>query len=430
MSYESRAVSVRARGGHQELAFILLVRALVVLFALLLLSELDRHLDLQLLARPAVVAILTAMTGATLLSALRLLGRAISGYELLAQLLLDMVLMSALLWQTGGATNPFVFWFLVPVSLATLILSWPQVLLLWLGSLCAYVYLMGHYRPILPIDSPHSMLAMNSSYGWHLRGMAVDFLLSISMIAGLGSWMRALMQGSAQELAQQRELALRNEHIVALGALAAGAAHALATPINTLTLLLDEIEADARWPQGLQADGQLMRQQLELCRHLLAEVRAQAQWQSVHQHLPIARVWRDLREAMLLLHPDRHWQWPETSPDQGQWPVAVLPVLMNLLHNAALAARQRVTITCQFEARWCTLLLEDDGPGIDAALLRQLGRRPVRSDHGMGVGWLVSQTALARFGGTLQIEARPQGGTLVRISLPVQEPDDEAVIDR
>ncbi len=58
-------LSARSGDGHQELAFILLVRALVVLFALLLLTELDRHLDLQLLARPAVVGILTAMTGAT-----------------------------------------------------------------------------------------------------------------------------------------------------------------------------------------------------------------------------------------------------------------------------------------------------------------------------------------------------------------------------
>ncbi len=415
--------NIESAPGRQALRFVLLARTLWVLIALLLLWQMDVHLGMGLLRRPSVMLVLSVMSALTLLSALHLLARLspVSSYELLTHLLFDIALMSLLLWQTGGATNPFVFWFLVPVSLGALMLPWPQVVVLWAAAVLAYSRLMVDYRPIVPLDMMGAgMQAMNSSYGWHLRGMALDFFLSVSLMAGLGAGMRSAMQRTAAELAQQRELSLRNEHIVALGTLAAGAAHGLGTPLNTMALLVDEMNCASDLSVTMREDLQILVQQLDLCRHLLADVRAQAQWQSEHGRLPLSRALRDICEAAVLMHPALHWDLPSACELSGQLPVGVLPVLMNLMHNAARVARSQVRLRCAYEAQAFLWTLEDDGPGLDPRLRGRLGRRPLPSADGMGVGWLVSQAAIERLGGQLLLQTGVWGGACVQVSLPLE----------
>nr|WP_230370204.1 hypothetical protein [Paludibacterium denitrificans] len=112
-------------------------------------------------------------------------------------------------------------------------------------------------------------------------------------------------------LAAARETQLREEQLLAVGMQAAGAAHSLSTPINTLTLLVDELASEHASVPGLGDDLALMRGQLSCCREALARLKHGSEPQQAAAPLFAMLAerlsgWRSLRPDVRL-----HWQPPQ-----------------------------------------------------------------------------------------------------------------------
>ena len=58
------------------------------------------------------------------------------------------LMLSALLYQTGGASNPFVLMFLLPIIIATVVLPWRYIWALTLITAVCYSFLMWKYIPL------------------------------------------------------------------------------------------------------------------------------------------------------------------------------------------------------------------------------------------------------------------------------------------
>jgi two-component system sensor histidine kinase RegB len=84
------------------------------------------------------------------------------------------------------------------------------------------------------------------------------------MIAWFVARMTASIRDRDHRLAAAREQALRDERVVALGALAAGAAHELGTPLATIAVLVGELERDPSLDADARADLALVREQVAL----------------------------------------------------------------------------------------------------------------------------------------------------------------------
>ena len=179
---------------------------------------------------------------------------------------LDVVLLSGLLFFTGGPNNPFSFLFLVPISLATLILTAAWTWALVLLSLACSAVLFAWNRPLDLGPSHAAHMAM------HLRGMWVAFGVSAAFIVTfLRRIRRALAQREA-ELTASRALAARQERLASLATLAAGAAHELATPLSTIAVVAKELErgiAKLALPASVADDARLVRGEVERCRAIL-----------------------------------------------------------------------------------------------------------------------------------------------------------------
>src|SRR6478736_732190 len=68
--------------------------------------------------------------------------------EFFIQLLLDCLVLSGMLYVAGGATNPFVSYFLVPIALAAATLPRAYTVLLTVCCLVAYSLLLMYYWPL------------------------------------------------------------------------------------------------------------------------------------------------------------------------------------------------------------------------------------------------------------------------------------------
>ncbi|MGB4342441.1 MAG: ATP-binding protein [Moraxellaceae bacterium] len=429
-----------ASANHHNLARLCLLRTILLAGLLLALGVAEWGLGVAVFSDRAITAallLLTMFNGWTLWRLHR--GGRVSEAELFAQLLIDVVLMTIILYRTGGSTNPFVSWYLVPLTIAAATLRIGFTAVLALLTLSAYSLLLFHYVPFEPFggmqlssgvalmpDDPHAHHQMKlyagadkaEGFNLHVFGMWLNFLLSAGLIAFFVSRMSHALREQDQRLSEQHERLLQREQVVAIGALAAGAAHELGTPLSTMTVIARDIEQELPADSPLREDVSMLRRQLSLCRDILHDLRDQAA--SEGRVSTLYRLVQAAVERMEVVYPARQFSLLLQLEDLPIMVPSTLPqVLVNLLDNAAQAARQLVTIKVHGTDTWCLVDICDDGKGIEPDVARRLGQ-PFVSDkaNGMGIGYFLSNASINPLGGRIEVTLRPEGGTCTRLCLP------------
>jgi two-component system sensor histidine kinase PhoQ len=100
----------------------------------------------------------------------------------------------------------------------------------------------------------------------------------------------------------------------------------------------------------------------------------------------------------------------------------VMEVLGNLIENACKWCQQQIIISARHrKAGGVEICIEDDGPGIPAAVREQVLQRGQRADPttaGHGIGLAMVQEIVLLYGGNLKIDTSTLGGTAITIQLP------------
>jgi C4-dicarboxylate-specific signal transduction histidine kinase len=114
-------------------------------------------------------------------------------------------------------------------------------------------------------------------------------------------------------------------------------------------------------------------------------------------------------------------------PPQGLavWadPVQLSQIFMNVLRNAIQATHgqpsRQLRIQVWREGEMAHITLTDNGPGLPADALKQVGTAffTTKSD-GLGVGLSISKSIAQQHGGSLTIATAPSGGAVVELQLP------------
>lgn len=336
----------------------------------------------------------------------------------LAQLSLDLLAWSAFLYVIGGATNPLITMLLPLVAIGAAILPAGQAWLLAALAVGAYSLLWRFHWPIHLHDAAEAAR-------WHLAGMWLTFALSAGVIVGFVVRMTGALRARDRALAEAQAARERDAHIVALGNLAAGAAHSLGTPLGTLRILVDELLRGPRPAAELHADLELMREQVDHCKRTLAELTASAGHLRAEGGAAVpARAWVESVLAQWQAQRPHAAAGLHTTPDLDALAIVADETLAQALHtlvnNAADVSPDSIEVDARREADDLVLVVRDRGPGIPDALRAALGRAPLADrPAGMGIGLFLAQAAVARHHGRLDFIAREGGGTLARMSIPL-----------
>jgi two-component system sensor histidine kinase RegB len=122
----------------------------------------------------------------------------------------------------------------------------------------------------------------------------------------------------------------------------------------------------------------------------------------------------------------------EIAKDDADEPVgarnpAVLYGLGNILENAVDFARERVQVAASWTADQVVVVVSDDGSGFPPEIIERMGEPYVTSARGrrmrgrelpgLGLGFFIAKTLLARSGAKISLENRqfPQRGAIVRV---------------
>jgi len=380
------------------------------------------ELELPLPPLLLILGLLAVLNVSTLL---RLQTRIVTGNgEIFMQLLLDIAGITSLFYYTGGAGNPFVWFYLLPLIIAATILprgyTWSMAAI----SITCYSALFFFNAP-LSRDGMHH----DGGFQLHVFGMWLGFVISAGFVAVIIVDLAHSLRERERKLAETREQILQNEHLVALGTLAAGAAHELGTPLGTMAILTAELEQEYTAPAlaDLRRKLGILRRQVDRCKDALSVVSASggaSRAESGHR-MAVRKYLDSVLEEWQRLHP--HAGLKVQIPEQATAATIIAErtltqALVNVLNNAAEASPEEVSVEARWSAAELVLTIEDRGPGLSDEILEQLGRQPVTTKQtGLGVGLYLAQATIRRLGGNLHVCNRNQGGTRVHITVPLLE---------
>jgi two-component system sensor histidine kinase RegB len=348
--------------------------------------------------------------------------------EVIVHLTVDTGVLCYLLYLTGGAANPFVSLYIVPIALAAMTLSPRYLAAAVLIACLAYIIVLLRHEP-LPDVAHGTGSALTKDFNLHKLGMAVNFAIS-AVLLGFFIWRLAHDLRWRQATAQhERERTLRDEGILAIATQAAGTAHELNTPLSTIRTLIGELRREHPAGSPLGEDLALLAGQAERCRDILRELvqvgRAQLVEQAQTQTL--AEFVADCAGHFHLLRPAIDLEVILETAAQST-SLRIVPALshavLNLLNNAAdasaLAMSAKVEFAASCTARDLVVEIHDHGPGLPQAVREASGARFVSGKRdGLGLGLALTNATVERLRGTLHADSPPRGGTVTRLRLPL-----------
>jgi len=396
---------------------LILIRVIAIAGQALTVAFAVASLHMSLPLRPLVL-ILAAMAVVNLFTWLRLRRPwPIRDAELFAQLALDVLALTALLYYTGGSTNPFAPLYLLPLTLTAAALPWAWTWAMAGLTVACYSALLFVYVPLPGTHAVHG-----EEFQLHVVGMWLGFLLSAGLIAWFAVKMAATLRDRDRLTAAMREQELRHERVLALGTLATGAAHELGTPLSTMAVLVKDLAPD----KAVAAETlSILRNQITRCKEILSslsaaagQVRAEAgtsrpldawleelmqRWQSLRPGVPVRT------------HFDGTLPAPRIVAEQ-----TLAQAIVNILNNAADASPAAVEVSGHWTEEELVLEIADRGSGLAPEIMNRAGEPFLSTKgEGLGLGLFLAYTTFNRFGGVVRLLARAGGGTLCRLTLPL-----------
>jgi len=401
---------------------------------LIFIAAVDRfmHIPLPLLALGSILAleVLANLVCLWWLTA----NRAVREYHVGLLVALDVGVFSALLYFTGGPTNPFSFLYLIHIAIAALVLR-PR----WMWALVALTLacsglLFLHHAPLETgqVHEQHLQHGHGHDYGMHLRGMWVALGVAASFIVYFLQRVTRELGEREQELTLAREQTARHERLAALATLAAGAAHELASPLSTIAVVTKELERRLQSqsnPEQL-ADVRLIREQVERCRGILSQMATDA-------GEPLGDVVQKMTASELITLATTDLAGAERievniSSAANSRSIVALPrplaqALRSLLENAldASLVDARVGVDVELDASEWRVEVRDSGLGMTPEV-RSRAVEPFFTtkapNQGLGLGLFLTKSVVEQHGGRLTIESEPGRGTRASLFLPMVPP--------
>jgi two-component system sensor histidine kinase RegB len=349
--------------------------------------------------------------------------RPVTNNELFLALLVDVASLTMQLYLSGGTTNPFAFLYLLQVILSAVLLeAWSTWTIVGITLACL-AGLSIFARPLpLPFDHARGISSL------YVQGMLICFVLNAALLVVFISRITNTLRGKATQLADLRQRAAEEEHIVRMGLLASGAAHELGTPLATLSVILGDWKRMREFKANPDLIEEIseMQAQLKRCKSIVSGIllsAGEARGESAVR-TTIRTFMDELAEEWRASRPVREFAY--VNRIEKDLPVAfdsaLKQMIDNVLDNALEASPDWVGLEASAADGTLQLSVTDRGPGFAPGMLAQFGK-PYQSTKGRpggGLGLFLVVNVARTLGGSVSASNRPQGGAEVRLTLPLK----------
>lgn len=407
-----------------QLAWFVRIRWAAIVSLLVIFCGGDSLLDLDL----SWVAVASILSVSALLNVILLFREGHEGASNVSvagiALMCDVLVLAALLYLCGGYTNPFSMMFLVYVTLAAFFLNAAWTWAVFGLSLLSFTGLFFLHVPV-PQLGMHAHHGHHSGFSLHLHGMFLAFCLIGFITAWFVTRMNREMAAQALRIRELQRAQDERNKLVSLATLTAGAAHELATPLATLSLIGEDLRAafaeDSRWGE----DVRVMTSELDRCTAILRRMRsnnaelngeAPSRFQVSDVVTEVVNEFTNVEIVQFSPHQFEH----DSVRSLRQ---ALVSSLCALIRNGVQACAEKGSVLCSVSVGddAVTFSVRDSGIGMSKEVQERAGEPFFTSKEpgqGMGLGLYLTKLFVLQVGGSLAISSELGQGTCVTLRIP------------
>lgn len=343
-------------------------------------------------------------------------------------MVLDMLVLTGMLLISSGTANPFALFYFVNIAVAGVILTPLWAWGLWLIAVGGISLLLTCSWPLMYIDG---RIALSDTQTWSIPKLG--YLVSFITCGGVITYFITVLTGELKrreiELQAAESERLRGRQLEALGTLAAGAGHELATPLSTIAVVAKELSRNLDKlgvSEPIKRDVALIRSELDHCRRILDRM-SSAAGDAAGERFRSIGIEEFCQEILLGIREPQRVKIlisEETKSVENLLPVqATAQALRNIVQNAIDASQPGAEI--QLHVHLCPegwrMLVTDHGDGMTPEVLQRVGEpffTTKEPGRGMGLGLYLTRNVLQRLDGRLSFTSRIGHGTTAEVILP------------
>lgn len=344
----------------------------------------------------------------------------------------DVITLTLLLHWSGGASNPFLFYYFANLAVSGIMLTVEWAWLLSVVSIVGVVFLLLASVPIELIG--RVSLDDQTFLDVQRHGLWIAFATCCIVVSYFVTELARELHLRELQLQQAEAQRARSRRLEALATLAAGAGHELASPLSTIAVISKELSRRIDRMEGMEPirrDVELIRSELDHCRDILDRLKSGAGEAAAEQLDPVT-MRRLIDEVVVGLRDSRRVDIE--LPSHLSNVSSILPVqalaqaLRNLINNALDASEPegRVSvIVSKTETHWL-FRISDQGEGMSPETLSRLGEpffTTKEPGRGMGLGVFLVRNVVHRLGGEIDYQSDLGRGTTCSVRLPVHTPE-------
>ncbi len=242
------------------------------------------------------------------------------------------------------------------------------------------------------------------------------------------------LSSSKGEIERARELATRSQQLASMGELAADVAQEISSPLAKIVAFAQLLRNNLPEEDIRRADLETVIAEARQVRHVVSGLQGFARqrepvWEDTRVADFVQAALKELEPELAAANVQLSVHIPQDIPTITADASQLAQVVSNVLSNAieAIEPGGHVTVTAELhdQGRNVDVIIEDDGHGIDPALMPRMFQPFVttKTDRpGSGLGLAVAHGVVLAHGGDIHIKSEPGEGTRVTIRLPVDTP--------
>ena len=317
-------------------------------------------------------------------------------------LLIDILMLSGLIYLTGGIVNPFSIFLIIPAIFSSSNLGLKSNLLIVSITILTIIFLTFFNQSLPYPVSEHFHVDGNYYYSIPISLIiALIFLNYFASIFGKESRIRK------EALNKMEEIMSKEHELLSLGGQAAAAAHSLGTPFSTIKIISSDLLEQFKDNDEVKRDVSLLVSQIERCSEILKRLTLNpiVEDDFIDRDLSIAdylneiiKSFKEISKKEFILNFDQNLNSLNITKS-----MEVVYGLRNFIENANKFSNSKVFIILKSDNDTTEIIIEDDGEGYSKDVLRNIGepyiksyKSSIKSKSGLGLGIFIGKTLLEK----------------------------------
>ena len=332
----------------------------------------------------------------------------------------DVLQLSVLLYLTGGVTNPFIVFLIVPAIVSSTLLNLSSTIFLSIITGISLILLTFNYYPL-----PHP-----GDLHFHVPNYYIYSIPSALMIAlvflnyfGFRFGYEARRRGNA--LNKLESVLSKEQELDSIGHQAAAAAHSLGTPLSTITVIARELRKEIKENSKFSEDIDTLITEVKKCGDILKklsrrEIVSDEYVKNVTMYnllYEIVESFKEISKKDIFLNKN-----DLAKSIQIKRSAEITYGLRNFIGNAVKYSNSKVNIDLEAYNDEIKIKISDDGPGFPADIVNIIGEpyistksKKLKLKAGLGLGTFIGKTLLERKKATIEF-INLKSGAQVEIS--------------